>query len=307
MAEKDTILIVDDVSTNRKILSAMLTPTYSVITADSGEAALQILDSDQTIDLVLLDVMMPGIDGYEVLRQLRETERHKATPVIMVTSLESVDAEERGLMLGATDFIRKPVPPKITRLRISNYLEFVHQRRLLEELTEHDPLTGAFNRRYFDRIFDHEYKRAARAQSPISLAIADIDFFKRVNDNYGHRHGDDVLRQVATTIKKALGRPGDVVARYGGEEFAIIMPHTDAAGADRVLESVRAAVEALGIEHAASDCADVVTISIGFATAEQDYPPREALFDAADEALFMAKGEGRNRVMSKQLTIAAIA
>ena len=294
----DQILIVDDVRTNRRILSSVLKDDYDIVEAESGQEAIDILESGRPIDLIMLDVMMPGMDGYEVLRLIRASDKFMGIPVILVTSLDSVDFEERGLFLGATDYIRKPIQPSLVKLRIKNQLSFVHQRKMLEELSEIDPLTELHNRRYFDKMIQREYRRASRTGTPIALAVIDIDFFKGVNDTYGHAVGDSVLRKVATTIDASVFRPGDVVARYGGEEFTVLLPHTSLPGATNVLENIRRAVEELAIENATSKCADVVTVSIGFAIDEGTYRGTAQLFETADNALYEAKRNGRNQVVN---------
>lgn len=295
--EKHRILIVDDERINRKLLSELLEQQHEVILAKNGEQALQRVRADPQIDLILLDVMMPGMDGHEVLRQLKAHDAIQHIPVIFITALNSVDDEQTGLDLGAADYISKPFNPAIVTLRVANHLSFVRQRKLLEILAGRDGLTEINNRRRFDETLQKEWQRAKRSARPLSLAIIDVDCFKQFNDHYGHAHGDKVLKSVAKTLSEAPRRPADLAARYGGEEFVLLLPETDAEGARSRAVEVRRAVEALSIPHAYSNAARHVTVSIGGATRIVEEDPPEKLIEAADAMLYQAKSTGRNRVM----------
>jgi diguanylate cyclase (GGDEF)-like protein len=299
--DETVVLIVDDVPTNIQILADILKQDYRVLFATSGEQALSIAATREP-DLILLDVMMPGIDGFMVCTRLKKDPLLRDTPVIFVTAMGEVEDETRGFEVGAVDYITKPVSPPVVRARVRNHLELKHQRDLLRRIALVDGLTGIANRRQFDESLDREWRRTQRQDAPLSLIMADIDYFKGYNDHYGHGDGDTALRAVAQTLKAQMLRPTDVAARYGGEEFVCILPETPLAGAEGVAERIRYAVEALAILHAASPDGPYLTLSLGVATAvEPTSASREALLALADQALYEAKKAGRNRVHSKTL------
>ena len=299
MNEKHKILVVDDEHMNRKILSDLLKGDHQVILAKDGEQTLGRVAADPELDLILLDVMMPGMDGYEVLRRLKQIEAAKDIPVMFITALNSTGDEERGLLLGAVDYIAKPFHPAIVKARVENHLRFVRQRKLLETLAGKDGLTEIDNRRRFDDVLEKEWRRTQRNNLPLSLAMVDVDYFKPFNDNYGHARGDQVLKSVARALTWALHRPADLAARYGGEEFVLLFPDTDAEGAKALAEHVRNSVATLAIPHEFSQTAPHVTVSIGGATAPLDSTDPSALIEAADQMLYEAKQRGRNRVVWK--------
>lgn len=291
------LLIVDDQPVNVRVIAEALRDQYELYFATSGARALEIVDGGG-IDLVLLDVVMPEMDGFEVCRRLRDDERTSRIPVIFVTAREEVEDETRGFDAGGVDYITKPIRPPIVRARVRNHLELKENRDLLERLASIDPLTGIPNRRAFDSAIEQEWARAARAGQSLSIAIVDVDDFKKYNDTYGHAKGDACLRLVARALAITAHRPGDVVARYGGEEFGIVAPETTARGMREVLAGLISQVAALEIEHKASRCAPYVTVSIG---AVSLVPGREELpgpaIATADRMLYEAKDGGRNRAV----------
>lgn len=294
------ILIVDDEPANLEALIAILETEYQVVIALNGEGALRQASSNPKPDLILLDVVMPDIDGYTVCHRLRSDPATARIPVIFITSMNAVDDEQRGLDLGAMDYIVKPFHLPIVRARVRNHLNLKVMADLLESKALHDGLTSLWNRRYFDEALDVEWRRGVRSQSALSVIMADIDFFKGYNDHYGHGCGDDCLRRVAAALSGSVERPPDLVARYGGEEFVALLPETDYAGAMKLAERFRANVEKLGIDHGYSEAAKVVTVSVGVATITPG--PKEFLEDflkRADENLYKAKGMGRNRVFGE--------
>jgi diguanylate cyclase (GGDEF)-like protein len=295
--QRPVILIVDDMPTNIHVLAEALRSEYQIRVAKDGQTALELAHRDDKPDLILLDVMMPVMDGYEVCRRLRESEITKNIPVIFVTARNDTEDEEYGLRLGAVDYITKPYKLPIVKARVRTHVSLKCKTDLLEALASLDGLTGISNRRRFDEMLDAEWRRSARKQNPLSIVLADVDYFKQYNDHYGHGAGDDCLKQIATTLVSSLLRAGDTASRYGGEEFAIILPNTDLEGANRVAERVRSGVKALAIPHSHSVAADHVTVSLGCATV---IPPQgltpEILLDAVDRMLYQAKNEGRNRV-----------
>ncbi|RQD74838.1 PleD family two-component system response regulator [Desulfonatronospira sp. MSAO_Bac3] len=301
--EKRSVLIVDDQPDNIHALGKLIKDEYRIMAATSGARALEIAESDNPPDLILLDVMMPEMDGYEVCRRLKRNEKTNSIPVIFVTAMDSAEDEETGFNLGAVDYISKPFKPTIVRARVKNQMNLKIKTDMLEKLSMQDGLTEIPNRRFFEENLAREWSRCMRNGLPLSLLIMDIDNFKPYNDNYGHGAGDDCLKKVANVIKNTLSRPTDLAARYGGEEFVVLLPETHAAGALHVAEELRAAVQGLGITHEHSPTASVVTISVGTSThsAESPMKNKEQLLQLADEALYQAKESGRNRVQSSYL------
>ncbi|MBK7002581.1 MAG: diguanylate cyclase [Rhodoferax sp.] len=295
--ERQSVLVVDDERINRTVLADLLKAEYQVLLAKSGEQALERALQDNAVDLILLDVMMPEMDGYEVIRQLKQHDKTRDIPVIFITALNSVGDEEMGLSLGASDYIGKPFSPAIVRARVGNLMRFVHQRKLLEALAGRDGLTEIPNRRTFDETLVRELRRNAREGGNLSLAMIDVDYFKQYNDHYGHARGDWVLKSVARALSRVLSRPSDFVARYGGEEFVLIMPDTDAKGARAVAELARTAVEALAIAHEKSNVAPYITVSVGGSTVTAKNLSELELAQQADARLYDAKHHGRNRVV----------
>jgi len=295
-AAKPTILIVEDVPENIDILGTSLGGEYQICIAVDGEEAIKLAHSARP-DLILLDVMMAGMDGHHVCRALKGDPATRGIPIIFVTALGSVQDEERGLNLGAIDYLIKPISPPIVRARVRNHINLKLKTDLLESLALLDGRTNIPNRRQFNEAAESEWKRALRSQMPLTVMMVDIDYFKDYNDTYGHGAGDNCLRQVAHALRnEGTYRPGDLVARYGGEEFVALLPDTDREGAKRLAERFRAAVEGLAIPHRGSRAADIVTVSIGFATAIPSPEPGLAeLLEEADRQLYQAKSAGRNR------------
>ena len=290
-----SLLVVDDQPVNIQALYRIFAPDHRVLMATSGAKALALCAEDPP-DLVLLDVVMPEMDGHEVCARLKADEATRNIPVIFVTSHTNAEEETKGLELGAIDFIAKPVNPAVVRARVKTHLTLKAQSDLLRQMVFIDGLTGVANRRCFDERLRTEWRRAARDGSPLSLLMLDVDHFKRFNDRYGHQLGDDCLRRVASAIKGGLLRPGDLVARYGGEEFACILPGTDFEGALAVGAGIEHIVRGLQIEHADSDVSGTVTVSIGVSTSLPDRDANPArLLALADAQLYRAKHSGRGR------------
>jgi len=296
--DRPTILIVDDTPTNIQVLAEALRTDYHVKVATSGQAALAIANHPESRpDLILLDVMMPEMDGYEVCRRLKQDPATQHIPVIFVTARNEFADEEQGLRLGAMDYIVKPFHLAIVKARVQNHVSLKLKTDLLETLALVDGLTGVPNRRRFDETLESEWKRALRDGTPLALIMADIDHFKAYNDNYGHGAGDHCLKAVAKALAHALNRPSDMMARYGGEEFVAVMPDTDGEGARLLAERWCANVAALLLPHRFSNVAEHVTISAGYAALKPtpEQTPRE-LMEMADQMLYQAKQQGRNRV-----------
>ncbi|WP_395703914.1 diguanylate cyclase domain-containing protein [Aquabacterium sp.] len=296
-ARRPRVLVVDDQPANVQALYQALQADHQVLVATQGEQALQ-LCRDKSPDLVLLDIVMPGIDGFEVCRRLKAEPGTHDIPVIFVTGHSDEASETRGLDVGAVDFITKPINVAVVRARVRTHLTLKRQSDLLREMAFVDGLTGLHNRRSFDERLATEWQRALRQQQPLALILADIDQFKAYNDHHGHQAGDETLRRVAQQIGALLARPGDMAARYGGEEFACLLPETDAAGALDVARRIEQAVRALAIPHGHSAAAEVVTLSLGTAALVPrggDEPA--ALLAAADRQLYEAKRLGRGRAL----------
>ena len=296
--QRPTILIIDDVPTNVQILAEALSPLYRIKVASSGANALEIAQRKPHPDIILLDVMMPEMDGFEVCRRLKSNNETSNIPVIFVTAKNTESDEELGLNLGAVDYITKPFSIPITKARIRNHLRLKHQADLLESMSMIDALTQIPNRRNFDTTFLSEWKQAARNNSTLAVIIIDIDYFKQYNDHYGHGAGDVCLQMVASALSKDIIRPGDMVARYGGEEFIVILPGTTEEEALIVAERLRTSVENLAIQHEYSKTASVITISAGITSQRNlgDNTIPQNLIDSADKALYIAKENGRNRI-----------
>ncbi len=298
MYENPRILIVDDEKMNLKVLADLLKEDYVPVLARNGEQAIQHALSDTPPDLILLDVIMPQMGGYEVIKYLKNNDKTKNIPVIFVTALSSTEDEEFGLRLGAVDYITKPFSPPIVKIRIRNHLRIVHQYKLLDQLAHLDGLTEICNRRRFEEEFKKEWDRSLRNRLPFSLAMIDVDYFKQYNDHYGHAMGDLALQRIAKALSEVLRRPADFIARYGGEEFVMLMPETDHQGAMQVAEHSLKKVAGLAIPHHYSRAADYITVSIGLSTIHPAVAASQKTFLAtADQNLYRAKEGGRNRVV----------
>lgn len=296
------LLVVDDQRINILVLNELFREDCDVFMATSGEQALQVCRA-QLPDLVLLDVQMDGIDGYEVCRRLKADAETRDIPVIFITAQGGEADEVRGLQLGAVDFIAKPINPVIVRARVQTHLTLKLQSDILRSMALLDGLTGVANRRKFDEQLLRDWRQSQREQTSLSLILVDVDHFKRYNDHYGHQAGDAALQAVARVLTSTLRRPHDLLARYGGEEFVGVLPNTGLSEAVELAERMQAGVRALNLEHLGTPEAQVVTISLGVATvvARSDLAP-QALVEAADQQLYAAKQAGRARVCAAALT-----
>ena len=293
--EKNSLLIVDDDTSNLMALTHILQPEYAIYTAKDGASALKKAEKYMP-DLILLDILMPGMSGYEVFAALQNSDTAGEIPVIFITGLTNSDAEEKGLALGAVDYITKPFNATIVKLRVRHQIQIVNQLRTIKRLSMIDQLTAIPNRRSFDERLRMEWARAIRENRSMGLLIIDADRFKDYNDTYGHLQGDVALQAIAKIFSQLLERPGDFLARWGGEEFAVLLPNTDTQGGLHIGEQIRAA-----IEQAVIPCTDgsatKLTVSIGV---NAQTPTLDSSLDGflsgADKAMYAAKREGRNRV-----------
>ena len=299
MSEKQTLLIIDDQKFNLKVLAGFLSSLYTILLAKDGKEGVERAAS-QKPDLILLDIIMPVKDGYQVIKELKNNEETKNTPVIFISSLAESEDEEKGLLLGAVDYITKPFTPAVVKARIATHMKIVRQRKLLENIALLDGLTEIPNRRSFKRKFEKETRLAIRNQKEFSVIFLDVDFFKQYNDNYGHTKGDDVLKAIANVISSNLRRPGDFVARYGGEEFVVILPDTHAEGGVKIANDIRKSVENLAIEHSYAASGNVITISAGGSTLIPLKAEDKQILENADEMLYYSKNSGRNMVSWKR-------
>jgi diguanylate cyclase (GGDEF)-like protein len=280
------------------MLAQILAPDYELLTESSGEAALKLI-AEKKPDLILLDVIMPGMSGFEVLTELKSNPYTGNIPVIFITGLDNEQDEERGFLLGAVDYITKPFKSVIVKVRVNTHMQIVRQIRLNERLGMMDSLTEIPNRRSFDNRIDMEWRRAMRERQAISFLMMDVDKFKTYNDTYGHLQGDILLKTVAKIFTASARRPPDLAARLGGEEFGVLLPGTDLPGALHKAEEIRQKVEATRIPTVDGAKMTGVTISIGVAaTVPTPDDPAEKLVARADEYLYAAKAAGRNRVVS---------
>ena len=323
---KELILIVDDSAVSLRVLAAMLESNgYRTEKATNGNMALQTIETTKP-DLILLDINMPGMSGYEVCQTLKAQKEHQSTPVIFLSAMDEIINKEQAFQVGGIDYITKPYRIKEVLIRIENQLNQVrlyqklqrrneelqneiakrHQaeaalmeaNRQLELLAALDGLTGIANRRKFDERLALEWKRAMREQLPISLILTDIDFFKAYNDTYGHLAGDDCLQQIAMVLQSSTRRPLDLAARYGGEEFALLLPNTGLDGARVVARQLQSHVEALAIPHKSSLVMPIVTLSSGVASIMPTSTSNsDVLIERADQALYQAKATGRNQCL----------
>lgn len=298
MNNKPSILIIDDEPFYIKVLAECLSSKYNIMIACNAQQALLRLKVNIP-DLILLDILMPDVSGYEICEELKKSHEYKHIPVIFISTLGKVEDEVRGLELGAVDFLSKPFRLPLVKLRIKNHLQLQQQSELLKQLAHEDALTKIPNRRRFDDFLNREWLISARYQSNLSLLMIDIDFFKQYNDQYGHSQGDQCLIQVAETLSSLVMRRTDLLCRYGGEEFAVILPDSTPETALEIAEKLRSGIEDLNIPHAASKLYDHLTISIGVATMTANNESQsEALLEKADNNLYQAKNAGRNQVFS---------
>ncbi|MCL4556659.1 MAG: diguanylate cyclase [Gammaproteobacteria bacterium] len=292
-----TVLIVDDMPTNVKVLANGLKNEYHIQVASNGAKAIEIARSSTPPDLILLDIIMPDMDGYEVCRRLKNDAQTSSIPIIFVSALGEALDEEKGLNLGAVDYISKPFHLPIVRARLRNHMTLKRKTDLLEDMSHMDGLTHVANRRQFDETFEKEAQRCQRDGHYLGIIMIDIDYFKLFNDNYGHGKGDDCLVKVAGALNNQIRRSSDLFARYGGEEFVVILPDTQPKEVAAIAEKLRVAVDQLNITHEFSAVSDHVTISLGGASELiESHQQALDLLSKADQALYQAKEMGRNRV-----------
>lgn len=292
----DKILIIDDSAVQAEFLRSILKEDYEVSVYNTGKEGIQAA-KEGGYSLILLDVIMPDMDGFTVLRELKGTELTKYVPIILLTSLAEEQYEERGLLLGAVDYVAKPFSPVIIKARVNTHIHLYHYQKEFKQQALVDDLTGVANRRCYEGASVAKWREAVRFGLPFSVCMFDIDKFKLYNDTFGHPAGDRVIASVAKTAASYFQRSTDLFARYGGEEFVAVFMGNDAQSAYEFLKTIRQAVEDLHIKHN-SPVSEWVTISVGGVSlvpkSEDSY---ETYLKLADTMLYDAKRLGRNRVV----------
>lgn len=292
----EKILIVDDSALQAAHLRDILGDEYEITIAQTPEEGLRQASSDN-FSLILLDVVMPGMDGFTLLKKLQEEIITRNVPVILITSLSDVESEQRGLVLGAVDYIVKPFHQLIVKARVNTHIKLYNYRKQIEYQSQTDQLTGVANRRQHDLCSSIKWKEATRLQVPFSICMFDIDRFKVYNDTFGHPAGDKVITAVAREISSHLKRTTDFFARYGGEEFVAFLMGDSSTKAFEHLKKIRQAVEDLHIPHN-PEVAQWVTVSVGGVTIiPQEDKSYDFYLKIADAMLYDAKKFGRNRVV----------
>ncbi|AEG00690.1 GGDEF domain-containing response regulator [Methylomonas methanica] len=304
------ILVVDDSKAMRMLVAECLKSLgHELAYAENGADCLQYV-ADYAVDLILMDVEMPSINGIEATKAIREIKKDDWFPIIFLTTHSDDDSFAKGILAGGDAYLLKPLNTvrlqltviAMERIYLMRQKLFDTQKALkqvnleLEHITLFDQLTGLANRRNFDSTLERQFAWAKRNKSPLSVIIGDVDYFKVFNDCYGHPAGDECLSQVARAIAGQLKRSIDLACRYGGEEFTIILPETDMQGARKVAEMIRQAVFERNIPHAGSNIADRISMSLGVATYNGQYLTGPEITKAADDALYQAKRNGRNRI-----------
>jgi diguanylate cyclase (GGDEF)-like protein len=296
------LVVDDDIFMRLQLRRAMEQEGYEVIEATNGEQGLEDYNRVRP-DIVLLDAVMPVMDGFTFCAKLQALPSGDRTPVLMITGLEDEESVAQAFAVGATDYVTKPIHWAVLRQRVKRliqqsqlYRQLESANQVLQRLASVDGLTQLANRRCFDEHLYQEWQRMSREQAPLSLILCDIDFFKAYNDTYGHQAGDDCLHQIAKTISSCAKRPADLAARYGGEEFALVLPSTQSGGGVKVAQDIQHKVQALQLPHRSSQASQYVTLSLGIATI---VPPVNSnpstIVTAADKALYKAKAVGRNQ------------
>jgi diguanylate cyclase (GGDEF)-like protein len=290
MTDKPVVLIVDDSPANIQVLAVGLKERFRLKIATDGERCLELATTDPMPDLILLDIEMPGMGGYEVCQRLKEQPETQHIPVIFVTGRTSENDEEKGLQLGAVDYITKPIRPAIVLARVTTHITLKQQRDALQKMALHDQLTELYNRRYLMEAADQKIAQSRRYKFPLCVLMLDVDHFKKVNDNYGHAVGDSVLKVVAEILQRQ-SRKDDIAARIGGEEFVLLLGQCNKPDAVKRAEQLRLEIEQANPEGIK------VTVSIGLAEYQQQ-EGFDALLSLADQRLYQAKETGRNRVVT---------
>ena len=293
---KPLILIVEDSSVNGKLCERLLNKSgYNTAVCTDGESAIEFVNTNSP-DLILLDIVMPGIDGYEFCKVMKNNPKIKHTPIIFLSAMNDEQSIIKGFENGAVDYITKPFRHQELLARTKTHVELKRAKEKLLRMAITDELTGLVNRRYFMGRLLHEYERTKRYESVFTVLMIDLDYFKKINDTYGHQAGDTVLRTISDSMKLSV-RLSDIIGRIGGEEFAVILPETDINAALIIGDRLRKRIEALEIPHKSSKLK--ITISIGASPSSKDDLSIDDVLQRSDAALYRAKDNGRNRIYSE--------
>jgi len=305
------VLIVDDEKMNILALAHFLKPQYEIIIASDGTSALEEAEKNMP-DIILLDIIMPDMSGFDVLVKLKDSARTMNIPVIFLTGLDSAEDEEKGLLLGAVDYITKPFNKSIVKARINTQLKMSNYIHTIEKLCMLDALTELSNRRGFDMRFEAEWGRAFREKKPLGIIMLDIDDFKKYNDTFGHPQGDVLIQSISDVLKGTVNRSSDFAARWGGEEFLALLPDTDISGTIKKAEQLRKKTTEIKLQNGGLKLTEgdenagtqnwnkpFVTISLGACSkipVEGDNPAD--FLNEVDKLLYTAKKNGKNQVCS---------
>jgi len=294
---KATILIVDDTPFNIHILAKALINNYEVKIATNGPDALKIVEQNKKIDLILLDIMMPDMDGYEVCRRIKQNPSNWDIPVVFITAKEGLQDQKKGFDLGAEDFIHKPFQLSLVLTRIDMLMRLKRISRKLEQLALVDPLTELPNGSALKKAVEQELQSAKQDKRSFSLLMIDIDHFEAFNHHYGHGAGNMCLQKIAHTLETIINHEKDQVGRYSGAEFMLMLSHCDQNRMIDMAEEIRQKIELLHIPHDHSSVSDHVTVSIGvISVSHETEMTRSEIIEHAEQLLFVAKQAGRNRV-----------
>lgn len=290
------ILVVDDSPLDLHFLLNGLSDNFVVTFASSAQETLCLVNQFPQPDIILLDVVMPEMDGFEICTRLKNDENTQDIPVIFVSGLDATVDKTKGFNAGAVDYITKPLELEELEARIQTHIRLKEQSQYLESMAYFDPLTRVANRRKYNEVLQREWARCIRYHHQMSMVIIDIDFFKEYNDTYGHSEGDNCLISVARLLEVTVGRPTDIFARIGGEEFVLLLPDCNAVGAVQKAEKILEILANAQIPHENSHIENHLTVSLGVATMHPSHGHSAlSLFQAADDALFSAKRDGRNQ------------
>jgi diguanylate cyclase (GGDEF)-like protein len=299
--KKLRILIIDDEEINISILTEFLQSDYEVICARNGESAFKIIQEKEP-NLILLDIVMPGMSGFDFLKKIKNTPSIMSIPVIFITGSNNTEDEEKGLALGAVDYITKPFSPSVVKARINTHLKLSEYILTIEKQCMLDALTGLPNRRGFNNRMEIEWGRAFREKTPLGMIMLDLDYFKKYNDTYGHPQGDILLKVVSDIINNTIKRVTDFASRWGGEEFVVLLPGTDKDGTFIVAEQIRTNIKNAKIPFSDGSITNITVSCGGLSIIPDEEDSISEIIEMADKLLYSAKKNGRDQVCFDNLS-----
>lgn len=300
MSKEYRILIIEDGKLHQKVLWKALWEDYTLEIMETGEHALETVIRFNP-HLILLDLVLPDISGFDILKKLKQSGKTRAIPVLIITGLDSEEDEEKGLLMGAVDYIRKPFSTTILKARVKNHIQIVRQIQTIEQLGYIDALTELPNRRKFDYLLEYEWGRSLRKQNRLGILLLDLDSFKTYNDLYGHAQGDVLLQELGKVLKSTLQRSTDVACRWGGEEFVVLLPETDEQNVLVMAEKIRNNIENMQVQTLKDKTPTRITASIGAILVTPQQTDTVADFmNKVDQLLYKAKRQGKNQVRYEQ-------